>query len=217
MPYLLIDDGFAENPKIAGLSDKAFRLHMSALVYCARNLTDGAISEIGCRFSAAISKIERPNSVVNQLVSAGLWEPVENGWQIHDYLDYNPSRAELEERRRLARERKRRQRTGNNGKSHDPSRGTSRPSHAHQDPTKGSLKRPPLGASPSGSQGVGNSDNKKAEARAAAERAASNWATPDSAAFADVLDDIEREHGVAFAALERDRFLDQALLGSNAA
>lgn len=39
------------------------------------------------------------NRLPGQLVAAGLWEPMEGGWQIHDYLDYNPSRDQVLEER----------------------------------------------------------------------------------------------------------------------
>lgn len=108
MSYVLLDEGFSENPKITSLTDKAYRLHVTALNYCGRNLTNGAISELALKKTGAISKIARPKTVVKQLVSAGLWHPNGDGWTIHDYLEYNPSRAEIEKKRRLARDRRRR-------------------------------------------------------------------------------------------------------------
>ena len=41
MTWLRIDDAMVDHPKIIGLSDGAFRLHITALCYCARHLTDG--------------------------------------------------------------------------------------------------------------------------------------------------------------------------------
>ena len=107
MPYLLIEDGFADNAKITSLSDSAFRLYVTSLVQSARNMEDGVISRERLLFSASISKIARPNAVAKELVDAGLWD--ENGrcFLIHDYLKHNPSRAEIEERRAQARSRKR--------------------------------------------------------------------------------------------------------------
>ncbi len=53
MPWLKIDDGFAEHRKIVGLNDRAFRLHVVALVYCARNLTDGHLTATEARIVCA--------------------------------------------------------------------------------------------------------------------------------------------------------------------
>ena len=41
--------------------------------------------------------------VITQLVRVGLWEEVEDGYRVHDYQEYQPSRVEvLEERRKAA-------------------------------------------------------------------------------------------------------------------
>ncbi len=151
MPYLLIDDGMSDNPKVAGLSDRAFRLWITTLVYCARHLNNGAISELALVTTAVTCKIRRKKGVVEELISAGLWEVTDQGWQVHDYLKYNPSRDEIEARRELARERKRRHRSkGHAGQDG----GTGRVSHATQDPPKGVSKETPRGSSPAGSHGT---------------------------------------------------------------
>lgn len=150
MPYLLIDDGFSENQKITTLSDKAFRLHVHALVYCARNLTDGLISELALRLLTPNSTISRPIRVVKDLVKAGLWDETEGGWQIHDYLHYNPSRLQMEEKRARARERKRKHLAKGNAVKNGVPNGVT---HAVQDPPKGVSKETPRGTSPTGSTG----------------------------------------------------------------
>lgn len=116
MTWLKIDDGFGEHPKILGLSDSAFRLHVTALCYCARNLTDGFVSALALRSVGANAKLTRPNSTASTLIKAGLWIPGNDGHWIKDYLDYNPSKAHVERERTAARERMRDRRS----KSHDP-------------------------------------------------------------------------------------------------
>ncbi len=32
---------------------------------------------------------------IGELVLAGLWEPTDTGWVAHDFLDWNPSKAEV--------------------------------------------------------------------------------------------------------------------------
>jgi hypothetical protein len=153
MPYLLIDDGMAENPKVIGLSDKAFRLWITALVYCARNLTDGAISELAIRSLAPNCQIDRPLSVVKQIVEAGLFDETDAGWLVHDFLEYNPSRAEMDRKRAKTRERKRR---------YDQSRNANRNAVTNmggngvKDPPQGGSKDPPRGSSPAGPHGKTN-------------------------------------------------------------
>lgn len=90
MTWVRIEDGMVEHPKIAGLSDRAFRLHVEAICYSTRMLTDGEISVGIAR------RLGTPKSV-KELVTAGAWdELVDGGYQIHDYLDYQLSREEVE-------------------------------------------------------------------------------------------------------------------------
>ena len=44
MTWVVLDDKMPEHPKNVGLSDGAFRLHVSGICYCNRHLTDGIIS-----------------------------------------------------------------------------------------------------------------------------------------------------------------------------
>lgn len=92
MPWVRLDDGFAEHPKILGLSDSAFRAHVAALCYCNRNLTDG-------RVPAAFT-----NGQASELVAAGVWESDGQWFVIHDYADYQPTGDETERIRELRRE-----------------------------------------------------------------------------------------------------------------
>lgn len=88
MSWLKIDDGFVENPKVAELSDRAFRLHMAALCYCARNLTDGLLTVRAVKAMCALTGSFRRHVV--ELRDAGLWIPLNDEWTIKDYLLYNP-------------------------------------------------------------------------------------------------------------------------------
>lgn len=88
MSWARIDDNFPDNIKIAPLSDAAFRAHVTAICYAARNLTDGFIPDKKAREFAG-----RPR-VVQELVPH-LWEPKEGGYFIHDYLTYNSDRATI--------------------------------------------------------------------------------------------------------------------------
>ena len=117
MPWVKLDDRFPSHRKIALLSDRAFRLHVSAICWCAENLTDGRIAE---RELPLVAKVRGIKATAQQLEDAGLWDRIEGGWEIHDYLDYNPSRDQvLAERKRNA-ERQERFRQRRNGKPVPP-------------------------------------------------------------------------------------------------
>lgn len=93
MTWANVDDRFPDHPKVIGLSDGAFRLHVSGIVYCARYLTDGFIPK------PQVGKLV-PNyrsSYLAELTKARLWTSDGGGYVIHDYLQWNRSRAEVEE------------------------------------------------------------------------------------------------------------------------
>lgn len=109
MTWLKTDDRFPEHRKIRRLTDAAYRLHHTAMCACAKDETDGLVTEADL---ADMEHGQRLRKHIDALVSAGLWEPVKDGWLIHDFLDYNPSHASLVTKRAADRERQERYRKG---------------------------------------------------------------------------------------------------------
>jgi hypothetical protein len=106
--WVRIDDHLYAHPKFRlawNLEPASVGLELFALSHCAAFFTDGDVSEdfVGQWF-ATRRRLERSTDA---LVSSGLWVPNGNGWQIHDYLDYNDSKEVMVQRRK-ARETKRR-------------------------------------------------------------------------------------------------------------
>lgn len=93
--WIRLDDSFGDNPKVDGLSDGAFRLYVLGLCYAGRNLTDGFVDK---RRRTRLSPTYR-SSYLRELVNRGLWEPVDGGWQIHGFLERNPSAAHVQAER----------------------------------------------------------------------------------------------------------------------
>jgi hypothetical protein len=90
--YVYLDDNFAGHPKIAPLSDRAFRLHITGILYCSRHQTDGIVSAVA--LPRMMFRYQRP---LAELVDRAIWLDVDPGYyEIHDYLDWNKSRAEIE-------------------------------------------------------------------------------------------------------------------------
>lgn len=105
MAWVKLDDRFDEHPKVAALSDSAVALFVSGLAYCNRNLTDGFVPrQVGLGQLRYCDGNTTP--VIGELVEAGMWEEAPGGWQVHDYLDFQPSREQVEGDREAARERK---------------------------------------------------------------------------------------------------------------
>jgi len=102
MTWLKTDDRFPEHRKIRRLSDPAYRLHHTALCACAKDETDGLVTEDDI---ADMEHGARLRKHVPALVDRGLWEPVPGGWIIHDFLHYNPSHSKQNERRERDRQR----------------------------------------------------------------------------------------------------------------
>ena len=102
MTWLKTDDKFPEHRKVRRLADSAYRLHHTAMCACAKDETDGLVTD------SDIADMEHGSRLAKQvpaLVAAGLWEPVKGGWLVHDFLDYNPSHAKLVAKRDADRER----------------------------------------------------------------------------------------------------------------
>lgn len=95
MPYLNLDDGFADHPKVDALSDGAFRLHVAGLNYCARKLTDGVVEKNRVH---RLMPVYKP-SYLKELIDAEMWRRHPEGYELHDYLDWNKSREWWEKRR----------------------------------------------------------------------------------------------------------------------
>lgn len=94
MPFLNLDDNFAEHPKVDGLTDGAFRLHVSALCYASRHLTDGLIE--ADRVPRLVPRF-RPK-YLRELLDRRMWLPSTSpsGYTIHDFLEWNRSREEIQ-------------------------------------------------------------------------------------------------------------------------
>ncbi|MFP3986933.1 hypothetical protein U9R90_05400 [Streptomyces sp. E11-3] len=112
-----LDDRFPSHRKIALLTDRAFRLHVSALCWCAENLTDGRISD---RELTLVAHIRGLKATAKQLEDAGVWDRNDGGWVIHDFLDYNPSREQVLAERKKNAERQEKFRQRRNGKPVPP-------------------------------------------------------------------------------------------------
>jgi hypothetical protein len=94
MTWVALDDKMPEHPKVICLSDGAFRLYLSAIAYSNRNLTDGIIG------AGAVSGLmpRYRTAYLNELVERKLWVKITaDQYEIHDYLDWNKSRAEVED------------------------------------------------------------------------------------------------------------------------
>lgn len=149
MSWVRLDDQFTDHPKLAEVGPVAGWVYVSGLCYAARYLTDGFVPEnIALRFAGSSPEI------LAKLVESSLWDRANNGYQIHDYLEYNPPASKVKAEREEAKARMQRKNATKQGVSSEvrgnfgrnsgeiqPSR-TPSPSPLRDD----GIARPPAGA-----------------------------------------------------------------------
>jgi hypothetical protein len=89
-PYVKLHDQFPHHQKIGALSDAAFRAQVTAICYSHALSTDG--------FYPAAEVRRHPRRAVDELVRTGVWTPTDGGYSIHDYGEWNETKAEIEAR-----------------------------------------------------------------------------------------------------------------------
>lgn len=127
MAWIRIDDHFDEHPKHAQVGPLGWALWMAGLAYSNRNLTDGFIPWAIAQHLVCWDYLEPPDEeghqkritiavtsgmvgddvqadrIIELLVAAGLWESCDGGFYIHDYDDYQLTKAQIEEIRETKR------------------------------------------------------------------------------------------------------------------
>ena len=124
MTWVRVDDHFDEHPKMQEVGPLGWGIWLAGLAYCNRNLTDGFIPWTKARTLCSFELVDddgvlwtlgrtsgmsgddiTSDWIIGHLVQAGLWEQVENGrgrvegYRIHDYDDYQPTKSEIEAQR----------------------------------------------------------------------------------------------------------------------
>lgn len=96
-PWFRMDAAILDHPKVALVSDTAVVAFIGLIGYCAREKTDG---QVPVRLAQRI----RGTEALTELVEVGLLEePNATHVQIHDYLDWQTSRAVSDQRATAAR------------------------------------------------------------------------------------------------------------------
>lgn len=104
MTYAQIDDRFDEHPKHlrAGWDLEHYGLQVCAITYANRHLTDGFVPRSAvARFGLVDSstKLRRNLRLASKLIADGFWREADGGFEIVGFLDHNPSKEEVLNRR----------------------------------------------------------------------------------------------------------------------
>jgi len=98
------DESTPDNPKLIAAGPIAAWLWFCGVLYCRRTLTDGFIPTR--KVPHLFTGLPSPFKHAARLVDVGLWLDAVGGYQVHDFLDHNPSKQAVDEWRRKDRERK---------------------------------------------------------------------------------------------------------------
>lgn len=95
------------NPKIVSLGLAAMGLHAWSISYCDDLLTDGFVP------NGALPQLPGLKQAIKKLLDSGRWERQDGGYLLHDYLQYNRSREQVQALQRADRQRKHQERSPN--------------------------------------------------------------------------------------------------------
>lgn len=104
MAWVRIEDAVTEHQKHLKAGPAASWLWVCGIAYCQRQLSDGFIPD------EAVGMLGVPKGVkvlIERLVSVGLFHRTEGGYLVHDYHDFNDTRAEALARKHTVSEQRR--------------------------------------------------------------------------------------------------------------
>lgn len=118
MGWIKLDDGFLDHPKFLRAGPLAGYLHIAAMAWCNRNLTDGVIPRVqparlvawhtanDCLNVDVVGRIADHEEAVSwsvlveRLLETGLWVEREDGdYEVHGYLEWQTSAEEIRAKR----------------------------------------------------------------------------------------------------------------------
>lgn len=107
MAWARIDDAIIDHPKVLEAGEDARDLLIVSIIWCNKHLTDGRVPKAAL---GVLSRKKSAEKTAAALVRVGLWHDEGDAWRLHDYLDWNPSREEVEAKRNASAERMRKSR-----------------------------------------------------------------------------------------------------------
>jgi len=120
MTWIKVDDHYNEHRKFMECGPLGHALWLAGMAYCNRNLTDGYVPWSAARQLLSWEYLEPPDDdgrrrrvtisitsgmsgddvdadyVIRLLVACGLWDEVAGGYIVHDYDQYQPTKAQVE-------------------------------------------------------------------------------------------------------------------------
>ncbi|MFZ5863004.1 MAG: hypothetical protein ACOYXR_09220 [Nitrospirota bacterium] len=100
MSWAKLDDQFFVNRKARAAGLEGRSLFLASVCYCAMQQNDGCFPVGDLEVVAAMAGV--PQDIAERLVTIGLWHATEGGYEVHEYLKYNPSREQVVARKERA-------------------------------------------------------------------------------------------------------------------
>lgn len=91
MSHVRVDSSVPRHRKFQQAGPAPSWLWLCGLAYCQEGLTDGFIPVESIDYLG----VKNATRLASHLVKAGLWEKVDGGWQVHDYLKHNRSAMQV--------------------------------------------------------------------------------------------------------------------------
>jgi hypothetical protein len=135
MTWTKVSDDFSDHPKVQRLARDprvwadSTAMWLACMCYCNKYLTDGLLPRAYVLTRATPMEPAAALAAADELVRVGLWTTTPEGdYQVHDFLDYNPSAAAEKVRRAADAERKRQERaSARTSETRPPGRPKGRP------------------------------------------------------------------------------------------
>lgn len=97
MTWVKLDDGFYDNLTNRALGPAGRDLFIASLCFCAKANTDGKIPKADV--DLVLAQAQTKSTTVTKLIAAGRWLDRGDHYEVDQYLRYNPSRQQTEDRR----------------------------------------------------------------------------------------------------------------------
>ena len=115
MSWVKIEPETTTHLKVREAGLEAMGLWLAGLCYCTRYRTDGRIDKNRIHHvwpwmsdgTLGVDQRQTLIGIARRLVAVGLWDEKDSHWRVHDFLDYQESRKEINLKRQAARDRQR--------------------------------------------------------------------------------------------------------------
>lgn len=100
--YVPLGVNYARDPKIRRAGPDAELLYIRSLAHCKGAETDGIVYDFDLEVVAV--GLNKVPARVDALVRVGLWKPVDGGWEVPGWQNWNPLTADLRDIKEKQRE-----------------------------------------------------------------------------------------------------------------